>query len=92
MNRYFFHFSEGRHAVEDRVGMYLPDLEAAKAEAARTLLDIIALAGNVSELPNYSVLIANAHHEVLLTVRHGPAGDIQVETNAPGAHARGRGK
>ena len=81
MNKYYFHFCEGEHTVEDRVGMYLPDLEAAKAEATRTVLDVAALTAEGSRFPDCSVRIADASGAVLLTIRLDPAGDISVENS-----------
>jgi len=76
MNRYYFNFCEGQLVFEDHVGMYLPNIEAAKEEAKRTLLDVVAL--KRSERSSCAVQIADADHQVVFTVQFC-AGKISIE-------------
>jgi len=42
VNRYYFNFREGKEIARDRIGMYLPDIEAARELALRTCQDLAA--------------------------------------------------
>jgi len=69
MNRYFFNFRMGDEISPDRIGMYLPDLEAARDEAVRTCLDLIDVAEHAGEgLRECEVQVADASGEPVLTI------------------------
>ncbi|HEY1962377.1 MAG TPA: hypothetical protein VGG69_08165 [Rhizomicrobium sp.] len=71
MNRYFFNFREGDEIARDRIGMFLPDLDAAREEAIRTWRDLVEVAANDGELPDCAIQIADAAGETVLTVPFG---------------------
>jgi hypothetical protein len=69
MNRYFFNFRMGDEISPDRVGMYLPDLDAARDEALRTCLDLLDIARHSGELARDCELqVADASGEAVLSV------------------------
>jgi len=69
MNRYFFNFRMGDEISPDRIGMYLPDLDAARDEAVRTSLDLIEVAEHTGEgLRECELQVADASGEPLLTI------------------------
>ena len=69
MNRYFFNFRAGREVTRDRLGMYLPDLEAARAEAIHASRDLSFLARQAGEgLCDYEIEVADASGEPVLKV------------------------
>src|ERR1051325_4078602 len=69
MNRYFFNFRMGDEISPDRIGMYLPDLDAAREEAVRTSLDLIEVAEHTGEgLRECELQVADASGEPVLTI------------------------
>lgn len=69
MNRYFFNFRMGDEISPDRIGMYLPDLDAARDEAVRTCSDLIDVAQQNGELARDCELqVADASGEAVLTI------------------------
>lgn len=67
MNRYFFNFRDGDEVALDQVGMYLPNLDAAREVALRTCHDLETF-GASGQLDHCAVEIANATGERVLTV------------------------
>jgi hypothetical protein len=65
MNRYYFNFCNGEELSRDEVGMYLPNLDAAKEEATRVCQDLVAMEQDLSES---AIQIADAGGELLFTV------------------------
>jgi hypothetical protein len=65
MNRYYFNFREGDEISRDRIGMYLPTLDAARDEAIRTWSDLVEVAANGGDLPDCAIQITDASGEVL---------------------------
>ena len=52
MTRYYFHFRNGREVTRDRIGMYLPNLDAARAEALHAWGQVLMLARTSGEVPD----------------------------------------
>ena len=52
MTRYYFHFRKGREVTRDRIGMYLPNLDAARAEALHAWGQVLMLARTSGEVPD----------------------------------------
>lgn len=52
MHRYFFHFRQGDELSRDRIGMHLPSLDVARAEALYAWREVIALAAQSGETPH----------------------------------------
>ena len=50
------------------IGMYLPNLDAARDEAIQTWHDLIEVAANGSELPDCAIQITDAGGEPVLTI------------------------
>lgn len=71
MNRYYFHFREGDEIALDRIGMYLPSLDAARDEAVRTWQDLLEVAADGGELSDCAIQIADAGGESVLTIPFG---------------------
>jgi len=71
VNRYYFNFREGEQIERDRVGMFLPNLDAAREEAIRTWFDIVEVAAEGGELPDCAIEIADATGEPVLTIPFG---------------------
>ena len=69
MNRYYFNFREGEEVARDRIGMYLPDVEAARELAQRTCRDLAAaLAEHGGEMAEGEMLVADASGEPVLRI------------------------
>jgi hypothetical protein len=68
MHRYYFNFCNGEKLSRDEVGMYLPNLDAAKEEATRVCRDLVAMEEDLSES---AIQIADASGQLLLTVACG---------------------
>ena len=69
MNRYFFNFRARGEVTRDHLGMYLPDIEAARAEAIHTSRDLSFLAQQAGErLCGYEIEVADASGEPVLKV------------------------
>lgn len=69
MNRYFFNFRAGSEVTQDHLGMYLPDLEAARMEAIHTSQDLRLLAQQAGErLCGYEIEVADASGEPVLRI------------------------
>ncbi|MBV8799658.1 MAG: hypothetical protein JOY77_05650 [Alphaproteobacteria bacterium] len=71
MNKYYFNFRKGDQLIPDRLGMYLPDLDAARKEAVVTWLDLQAVAAETGDLLDCAIEVADAGRETLLTVPFG---------------------
>jgi Domain of unknown function (DUF6894) len=52
LTRYYFHFRKGREVTRDRIGMYLPNLDAARAEALHAWGQVLMLARTSGEVPD----------------------------------------
>jgi hypothetical protein len=50
VNRYFFNFRQGNAVARDDMGMFLPDLHAAHAEALNTCHDLAFMARAAGEI------------------------------------------
>ncbi len=50
MNRYFFNFRKGDECSRDRIGMYLPNLDAARAEALYVWRELAEVARTTGEV------------------------------------------
>jgi len=71
MNRYYFNFREGDRIERDRIGMFLPNLDAARDEAIRTWFDLAEAAVSNGDLPDCAIEIADAAGEPVLTIPFG---------------------
>lgn len=72
MNRYFFNFRKGDELSCDRVGMYLPNLDAAREEAtyvSRELIQMAQATGEAAE--DCEIQIADAGGDVVLAIPLG---------------------
>jgi hypothetical protein len=67
----YFNFREGERLERDRIGMYLPDLDAARDEAIRTWRDLVEVAAHSGELPGCAIEITDATGEPVLTIPFG---------------------
>ena len=76
MNRYYFNFREGDQIERDRIGMFLPNLDAARDEAIRTWSDLVKIAASGSELPDCAIEITDAAGEAVLTIPFGDRGRL----------------
>lgn len=79
MNRYYFDLREGNEVWPDEEGTVLPGLSAVRAEAARSLADMVKDVVDVENLRSLSIdvrdkfgLVLQAHltFEVLTVVKH----------------------
>lgn len=78
MNRYFFNFRMGDEVSPDCIGMYLPNLDAARDEAVRTCLDLIDVAEHMGEgLRECELQVADASGEPVLTIPLREGGDTR---------------
>lgn len=68
MNRYFFNYREGAELAFDRVGMYLPNVNAAREEGMRTWRDLLTFAVGEDESLGSAIEITNAAGETILTI------------------------
>jgi hypothetical protein len=69
VNKYYFNCREGDQITRDRVGMYLPDLDAARAEAVSVLQDLILVAENSDEPPqDCEIQITDAGGQTVLSL------------------------
>ena len=69
MNRYYFNFREGGEIARDRIGMYLPDIDAARELALRTCQDLAAtLADYGGEMKDGEMQVADASGEPMLRI------------------------
>jgi hypothetical protein len=71
MNKYHFNYREGDETAPDRIGMWLPNLSAARDEAVRTWRDIVEVAMQDGELPDCAIEITDATGAPVLTVPFG---------------------
>lgn len=69
LNRYFFNFRSGSEIAHDSIGMYLPDVETARAAALDTCRDLamIAMLNDESELDG-ELEVADASGEPVFTI------------------------
>ena len=77
MNRYYFNFREADHIERDRIGMFLPNLDAAGDEAISTWSDLVAIAASGGELPDCAIEITDAAGEPVLTIPFGHGTRLQ---------------
>lgn len=69
MNRYFFNFRQGDAVARDEMGMYLPDLNAAREEALNTCHDLAFVARAAGEISrDGEVEVADASGEPVLRI------------------------
>jgi hypothetical protein len=68
---WYFNFREGERIERDRIGMYLPNLDAARDEAIKTWRDLVEIAACGGELPDCAIQIADASGEPVLTIPFG---------------------
>ena len=72
MNRYFFNFRKGDELSCDRVGMYLPNLDAARVEALYAWRELIHISQTIGEVPDdCEIQIADADREPILSIPLG---------------------
>jgi hypothetical protein len=72
MRRYYFNFRKGDEISRDRLGMWLPDLNAARDEAIHVWGDLIAVALLSGESPmDCEYEIADDAGDILLTIPLG---------------------
>jgi hypothetical protein len=71
MNRYYFNFREGDEIERDRIGMFLPNLDAAREEAIRTWSDLVEVAAQGGDLPDCAIQIEDGGGEPVLTIPFG---------------------
>jgi hypothetical protein len=69
VNRYYFNFREGGEIARDRIGMYLPDVAAARELALRTCQDLAStLAEFGGDLNDGEMQVADANGEPVLRI------------------------
>jgi hypothetical protein len=69
VNKYYFNCREGDHVTHDRVGMYLPNLNAAHAEAVTTLRELQFVAKVAKEpLEDCEIEVTDASGETVLSI------------------------
>jgi len=72
VNRYYFNFRQGDELSCDHVGMYLPDLDAARAEALYVWREPVEAAQTTGDVPEDCELeIEDARHEPVLSIPLG---------------------
>jgi hypothetical protein len=79
MRRFYFNFRKGDVVARDRIGMHLPNLDAARAEALCTWGDILAIAAATGESPcDCEIQITDDSGDTVLSVppRNGQAGRL----------------
>lgn len=69
MNRYFFNFRQGDAVSRDEMGMFLPDLDAARQEALNTCHDLAFVAEAAGEISRDGLVeVADASGEPILRI------------------------
>lgn len=69
MNRYFFNFRQGDAVARDEMGMFLPDLDAARTEALNTCHDLAFVAQAAGEVSRDGLIeVADASGEPVFSV------------------------
>lgn len=69
MNRYFFNFRQGDAVARDEMGMYLPNLDAARAEALNTCHDLAFVAEAAGEVSRDGLIeVADAAGERIFSI------------------------
>lgn len=69
VNRYFFNFRQGDAVSRDEMGMFLPDLDAAREEALNTCHDLAFVAQEAGEVSDDGEIeIADASGEAVLRI------------------------
>jgi hypothetical protein len=72
MQQYFFNFRKGDELSLDRVGMYLPDLDAARTEALYAGRELVELAMTSREaLTDCAIEIAQDNGDTVLSIPLG---------------------
>ena len=67
--RYYFHLKKGSEFLFDPLGLYLPSLDAARAEAVHAWDELIETAGETVEVPTDSeIRIADQEGNIVLTI------------------------
>ncbi len=82
MNKYYFNFRKGDQVTLDGIGMYLPDLNAAREEAVVTWLDLQAVAAEAGELLDCAIEVADAGQERILTVPFGSGANDKASAHS----------
>lgn len=81
MPRYFFDFQDNGFAMVDDVGVDIPDLDRARAEARLTLRDAIADATRNRDVGTIAVIVRNDRNHAV--VRAMVEWSVMVEDGAP---------
>ena len=69
MNRYFFNFRQGDAVARDEMGMFLPDIDAAREEALNTCHDLALVAEAAGEISRDGLVeVADANGEPVLRI------------------------
>jgi hypothetical protein len=69
VNRYFFNFRQGDVVARDELGMFLPDLEAAREQAMHTCYDLAFVARAAGEIERDGELeVTDASGERILRI------------------------
>lgn len=72
MHRYFFNFRQGDEIACDRIGMHLPDLDAARDEALYAWQHVLVLAARSGEIPkDCEIQIADDSGDTVLSISFG---------------------
>ena len=72
MRQCFFNFRKGDELSVDRMGMYLPNLDAARSEALYAWRELVHIAVTTGEVPDdCSIEIRDADRQTVLTIPLG---------------------
>jgi len=72
MRRYYFNFRKGDKISRDRIGMHLPNIDAAREEAIYTWRDVLATAAMAREAPfDCEIQITDDSGETVLSIPTG---------------------
>jgi hypothetical protein len=72
MHRYYFNFRKGEEVARDRVGMHLPSIDAARAEALYAWRHVVAMAARSGErAEDCEIQIADDSGETVLSIPFG---------------------
>ncbi len=72
MTRYYFNFRRGDEVSRDRIGMFLPSIDAARAEAIHAWRDLIFIGSQSAELAcECEIQIADDSGDTVLSIPFG---------------------
>lgn len=72
VKQYYFNLRKGDVVSRDRIGMHLPDLDAARAEALRMWQDVVEIARHSGEaMADAEIQIADSSGEIVLAIALG---------------------